>query len=211
VARIFISFIHEELLTATALHEFIDGMLGAKAGSFLSSDEFQVYAGEEWFKRIIEELEAATVVVLVLSKKSVDRPWVNFEAGAAWLKGKKVIPVCIRDMTPGLLPKPYSNLQAVDLRYESGHRYLLRSIAHHLGVDEPDSFDPLMAGIAVLGGPETVARIEREREVLKTFAKKLAEAERVESFLERYEAGTIPTGATSGVGSENALGDPKKT
>src|SRR2546430_13475283 len=49
---------------------------------------------------------AAKVVILLLSRRSVARPWVNFEAGAVWLNGKKIIPVCIGDMDKGDLPKP---------------------------------------------------------------------------------------------------------
>ena len=39
----------------------------------------------------------------------------NFEAGAAWLARKTLIPVCFGNISKGTLPKPYANFQAVDL------------------------------------------------------------------------------------------------
>jgi hypothetical protein len=71
----------------------------------------------------------------MLTQESVRRPWVNFEAGAAWLAKKVIIPICFRDLTPDQLPKPYSALQAVHLPDEA--YYLLRSVAKHLGHSLP--------------------------------------------------------------------------
>jgi hypothetical protein len=52
----------------------------------------------------------------MLSKASVSRPWINFEAGAAWLADKAVIPACFGGLTKGTrVPKPYSGIQALDL------------------------------------------------------------------------------------------------
>lgn len=55
---------------------------------------------------------------------------INFEAGAAWLAEKVVIPVCFGGLTLNALPKPYSNFQAVEL--PDGAYYLLASVAHNL-------------------------------------------------------------------------------
>ncbi|MCJ7503362.1 MAG: toll/interleukin-1 receptor domain-containing protein [Acidobacteriia bacterium] len=130
MADIFISYVHEEAAIAEALQTYLrDVYAGQKV--FLSSDQWQIFAGDIWFDRIRAELGPAKVVILLLSKRSVARPWVNFEAGAAWLSDKKIIPVCIGDLDKGDLPKPYSSIQAVSLPED--HYYLLTSIGHHLG------------------------------------------------------------------------------
>ena len=54
--------------------------------------------------------------MFLLSPNSISRPWVNFEAGAAWLARKRIIPVCFGGLDRGNLPKPYSDFQALDLR-----------------------------------------------------------------------------------------------
>jgi hypothetical protein len=130
MADIFISHIHEEEKVADELLKFLRSELDRSTEVFLSSDSWQVYAGEIWLDRIREELTAAKVVVLMLSPKSVERPWVNFEAGAGWLTNKVIIPVCYGGLGKSSLPKPYSNIQALDLENES--YYLVRSLHHHL-------------------------------------------------------------------------------
>ncbi len=130
MADIFISFIHEEQGVAKAVQRVLRTSL-SNLNVFLSSDEWQIFAGEQWLDRIKEELSPAKVVVLILSRRSLDRPWVNFEAGAAWLTGKILIPACFAGLSKGALPKPYSNIQALDLPNDV--YYLIRSVAHHLG------------------------------------------------------------------------------
>src|ERR1700680_2186498 len=123
MSDVLISFIHEEAETAAAVQKFVNQMLSGQANAFLSSDKFQVYAGEQWLERILDELSAAKVVLLILSEKSGTRPWVNFEAGAGWFTKKKIIPLCIKDLNTDNLPKPYSSLQAIDLKYTDEQLY----------------------------------------------------------------------------------------
>jgi hypothetical protein len=68
----------------------------------------------------------------MLSKRSVARPWVNFEAGAAWLEDKTLIPVCHGSLSKNVLPHPYSGIQALNL--ESEAYYLMKSVAHQLNL-----------------------------------------------------------------------------
>jgi hypothetical protein len=135
LAQVFISFVHEDQQVAAAVQEYLSSKLSLAEHVFLSSDNWQIFAGETWLDRIKAELTAAKVVVLMLSKRSVGRPWVNFEAGAAWLSNKVVIPACYGNLTKDLLPKPYSGIQALNLRDET--YYLLSSVAHHLGKTPP--------------------------------------------------------------------------
>jgi TIR domain len=138
VASIFMSFIHEEESTANYVQEFIHEVLGDGVDSFRSSDETAIYAGEDWMGRIFEELKAAKILISMLSPDSVKRPWINFEAGAAWMNNTRVIPVCFGGLTISDLPKPYSSLQAVEIETHSGSYYLVSSIAHYLNIDRPE-------------------------------------------------------------------------
>src|SRR5438874_13773869 len=115
MANTFISFIHEEERVAMAVKNLLRDKLGHAHNIFLSADNWQVRAGEDWFERVREELDRARVVVLLLSPNSISRPWINFEAGAGWLARKSIIPVCFGGLQRGNLPRPYSNFQALDL------------------------------------------------------------------------------------------------
>ena len=141
MADVFISFIHEEVQIAEAVQDFVQShlesytpeSLAGKKDVFLSSDRWAVYAGELWFERIISELREAKVVVSILSPRSVERPWVNFEAGAAWiLSDTHLIPLCFGGLTKGTLPRPYSSLQALDLENSDDQYDLIKAVSHYL-------------------------------------------------------------------------------
>lgn len=152
MADIFISFIHEEEPIAKAIQDYLEALV-PEATAFFSADQWQVFAGEDWFKKICDSLMASKVVILLLSPESVVRPWVNFEAGAAWLNGKHVIPCCFKGLQKVSLPKPYSSLQAIDLHSPSDHCYLLHSVCHYLGKLSPMTPPPKPSL-----GPDTFAK-----------------------------------------------------
>jgi hypothetical protein len=179
MAEVFISFIHEEVDYAECVGVFINQVLTPTVMPFMSSDKLQVYAGEKWLDRIMSELASAKVVILMLSKRSVGRPWVNFEAGAAWTRDIVAIPVCFGELTKEQLPKPYSSLQAVDLESRDDHEYLAKSVAHHLRIPEPVKryFGVAPSTLATIlgGGRELEIQIQREEAAYVRFEERLGE------------------------------------
>lgn len=119
----------------------------------------------------MDELAGAKVVLLMLSDKSVQRPWVNFEAGAAWTRNTVIIPVCYGRLKKEELPKPYSSLQAVDLNVSGEDEYLARSVAHHLGIDEPMSY--LSTALSALGGEEYAKKCKVIGHAYESFRERL--------------------------------------
>jgi hypothetical protein len=136
-AKVLISFIHEEQKEAEAVQQFIEEVLRVKV--FVSCDTRAIVAGEQWLERVRNALEGATVVLLMLSSASMGRPWVNFEAGAAWNRRTPIVPVCF-NLRRDQLPKPYSDFQAVDLITEP--YYLITSVGHHLNEVPPVCGEP---------------------------------------------------------------------
>jgi hypothetical protein len=132
MARVFISFVHEDERIADGLRRIIEDDLGLRGEVFIGSDPMQLLAGQDWLNRIREELSSAEVVLVMLSARSARRPWVNFEAGAAWLANKIVVPVCYGNMKVTTLPKPYSNWQGIDL--PGDEQVLLLALSQHLNV-----------------------------------------------------------------------------
>jgi hypothetical protein len=171
MAEVFISFIHEEVDYAQAVQNFISQILGASVTPFLSSDTLQIYAGEKWIERIMDELKDAKVVILMLTEESVKRPWVNFEAGAAWTRDIAIIPVCMLGLGKDDLPKPYSSLQAISLGRYGDDEYLARSVAHYLGLPEP--LGRMSAGGAALGGPDVERRAATENRAYESLEREL--------------------------------------
>jgi hypothetical protein len=113
--NVFISYIHEDEIAAQALRTFLEAKL--PTGSAVFSAGTQLRLGDDWLQKIRRALKSAKVVIALFSPESVERPWVNFEAGGAWFSDtKKLIPVCIGGLNPARLPKPYSNIQGIDLQ-----------------------------------------------------------------------------------------------
>jgi hypothetical protein len=133
MARIFVSFVHEDEKIASAVQDLLQTELDLREEVFLSSDKSQVYAGDLWLQKIKEALSSAEIVILMLNKRSVARPWVNFEAGAAWLADKALIPVCYGNLSKNVLPHPYSGIQALNLQSEA--YYLMKSVTHQLNLE----------------------------------------------------------------------------
>ena len=155
MANIFISYIHEKEKVASALRTFVREKLKNQIDFrdvFVALDHWTVYAGEDWFNRIKQDLTSARVVLLLLSRESVVRPWVNFEAGAAWLAEKTIIPICFGELRKDAMPKPYSALQGLSLDDSDGPYYLVTSILHHLQPNSlaPPPFPPGDADVAKL-------------------------------------------------------------
>jgi hypothetical protein len=138
MADIFLSFIHEEEEVASEVKSFISKVFDCQIAPFMSSDQESIYAGEDWMARIFGELTQAKILISMLSPVSMRRPWINFEAGAAWAKDIIVIPVCFGGLTVSSLEKPYSSRQAVAIEDYDGSYYLVSSIAHHLKIDLPE-------------------------------------------------------------------------
>src|ERR1019366_3880937 len=61
--------------------------------------------GEEWYKRLMTQLQSTSDVVCLFTERSLDRPWILFEAGVA--KGKLNTPV-----VGGALGVPLSRVSA---------------------------------------------------------------------------------------------------
>ena len=71
--------------------------------------------GDDWEIKIINAVNEANLLLVLMSFDALSRPWINFEIGVAWAKSTPVLFLCHKGMDPNALPKPYGSLQAVNL------------------------------------------------------------------------------------------------
>lgn len=158
--NIFLSHIHEEQELAHALKNAIESAFLDAVRVFVSSHQQDVRVGDDWFREIEASLHESEAVILLLSPQSVRRPWVNFEAGAAWFLDKRVVPVCARGLDIDDLPPPFSKRQAISLSSKKGRERLFSDIATVAGLRVPDySFDEV--------GEENAIGEEQPQELLE--------------------------------------------
>ena len=113
---------------------------------YASSDRETVSAGERWLDRLGKALKAVDLQILVLSRETIGRPWINFEAGAAWLRGIPVVPVCHSGLAIEDLRPPLSMREAIVLTDPAGLAKLYDAVAGTLGLNTPtEDFTALAA------------------------------------------------------------------
>jgi len=86
---IFISHDSRDAELAESFSKLLSGVSGGVLKSFRSSDRKGTQGieyGIEWYPELMKNLDAASDVVCLLTQRSIDRPWILYEAGVA--KGK---------------------------------------------------------------------------------------------------------------------------
>lgn len=134
---VFISHIAEERSIALALQELLQKSFVGLIEVFVSSSPNSIGPGREWLRKIRGALEDCVVVIVLVSKESVRRPWINFEAGAGWIRDISVIPICHSGMTVEQLPMPLKALQAINAREEE-LRLIFPEISQAISSAVPD-------------------------------------------------------------------------
>lgn len=91
---VFISHDARDADLAEAFGKLLKSVSAGMIKTFRSSDKKGtdgIDFGDEWYKRLMGMLQATSDVVCLFTERSVDRPWILFEAGVA--KGKLSTPV----------------------------------------------------------------------------------------------------------------------
>jgi hypothetical protein len=135
---IFISHITEEKELAIKTKELIENAFLGMIEVFVSSDEHSISLGQKWLDNITESLKSCAIEIILCSPKSVKRPWINFEAGAGWIRNIPVIPFCHSGMKPAKLPMPLNLLQAASANEISSLKLLFPVLAQELGSKTPE-------------------------------------------------------------------------
>lgn len=94
IPLVFISHDSRDAELAEAFSKLLRSVSAGMLKSFRSSDKTGsegIEFGDEWYKRLMEKLKAASDVVCLFTERSLDRPWILYEAGVA--KGKLDTPV----------------------------------------------------------------------------------------------------------------------
>lgn len=158
--RVFISHISNETELAQSLKQQLEKHFLGLLEIFVSSDRETIQAGSKWLDEVDEALRKADIQIVLCSKESVRRPWVNFEAGAVWLRGIPVIPFCHSGMSPNNLPVPLGMLEAVECCQADGLYKLYDVIAKNLAVNIPDvDFQKMVIDLSKFSRSKTFKKV----------------------------------------------------
>jgi hypothetical protein len=82
---------------------------------FMASRPGDIPPGTEWLGKIQSELRAADTYLVLLTPNSIDRPWVWFESGAAWMTERRLVPTTAGGLSVGQVPYPLAAFQVLSL------------------------------------------------------------------------------------------------
>lgn len=133
IKGVFISHIGTEAPVALRFKELIRQSFGGDLRVFVSSDYESIQSGEEWYRKILDSVQAAKVVIVLISPESVDRPWINFEAGIGVGSNCKVFPVAIRGFRLNDLRPPLQALHARNIHDPNSVEAILRDVGYAVG------------------------------------------------------------------------------
>lgn len=134
---IFISHIVEENELALQLKDLVNQSFLGLIDVFISSDEASISMGRRWLETITQALKACAVEIVICSPKSVERPWINFEAGAGWIRDVPVVPLCHSGMKRDALPVPLNMLQAANAGDTLDLERIFAVFAEAIGATKP--------------------------------------------------------------------------
>jgi hypothetical protein len=135
---IFLSHITEEKELAGLFKEQIEKSFLGLVEVFVSSDARSIPLGKNWLDQVTDGLRSCKAMFLLCSPASIHRPWINFEAGAAWARDIEVAPICHSDLRPVDLPLPMSLLQGVEASDAGRVDQIFQMIARQLGAKPPE-------------------------------------------------------------------------
>jgi uncharacterized SAM-dependent methyltransferase len=161
LVNVFISHVSEEAELARYLQERLSEDFLNFVEVFVSSDDVSISAGDPWLASIEKALQNAAILIVLCSRLSIRRPWINFEAGAAWIRKIPIIPICHSGLTPGELPMPISTLQAVEIDKPGAFARLYDRIAKQLGCRTPRIDPNAAAEVRAIEDNFNTARLEQ--------------------------------------------------
>ena len=121
---------------AAVLKDWIESTFLGQVSVFVSSDPADIPAGSRWLDQIDSALETSALLITLYSKASLNRPWISFEAGCAWMRRVPIIPICHAGLRVDDLRQPLAAFQGLDIDDAKFGEKLLSAIAKRVNVSK---------------------------------------------------------------------------
>ena len=118
--NIFFSHSSQDRIPLNQLKDIFLEKIGSTVNVFLSSDGQSIPFGKNWVKEVENALQDCKIMFVFLTPASIHSNWIYFEAGHAYSKGIKVIPVGFLGMDLNSVKPPLSLLQGFNIINEKG-------------------------------------------------------------------------------------------
>jgi hypothetical protein len=141
---IFISHATSDAEFAVVIQREIEKVFANGVTVFCTSSPGAIAAGGDWLHEIEQKLNSAHAVIAIVTPVSIERPWLWFEVGATWSKGRqgdcRIYPLCTKEIVLSDLPAPLNRLQALSLARAVDLKLLFESLIEQFGFGNIKAF-----------------------------------------------------------------------
>lgn len=142
--HIFISHAATDGEFANAVKQEIEKVFANGVNVFCTSSPGSIPVGTDWLSNIEASLDQSKAVIAIITPTSIDRPWLWFEVGATWSKGRtgetRIYPLCAPEIDLGSLPAPLDRLQALSMGKAADLKLLFEALIGQFGFGKISSF-----------------------------------------------------------------------
>jgi hypothetical protein len=150
--RIFISHAGADAALAKALIDLIEAGLEVPTGSIrcTSVPGYKLDGGDDAPEVLRENLKVCSVVLGMLTKKSISSSYVLMELGAAWAFKKRAIPLIGPGATFDSLPGPFKDIHALKMDHDADMSGLVKTLARETGLTETSNMPKVITALQAL-------------------------------------------------------------
>lgn len=141
---IFVSHATSDGEFANAVKQEVEKVFANGVAVFCTSSPGAIPVGEDWLTGIEQKLQASKAVIAIITPVSIERPWLWFEVGATWSKGRvgecRIYPLCAPEVDIATLPAPLDRLQALSMGKAIDLKLLFEALIQQFGFGMISSF-----------------------------------------------------------------------
>lgn len=141
---VFISHAASDGEFANAIKQEVEKVFANGVNVFCTSSPGAISVGTDWLSTIEMSLDKSKAVIALVTPTSIERPWLWFEIGATWSKGRagetRIYPLCAAEVDVGNLPAPLDRLQALSMGRAADLKMLFEALIAQFGFGKITSF-----------------------------------------------------------------------
>jgi len=143
---LFVSHASSDAEFANAIKQEVEKVFANGVAVFCTSSPGAIPVGIDWLSNIEEKLNIAKAVIAIVTPVSIERPWLWFEIGATWLKGRsgecRIYPLCAPEVRLSDLPSPLDRLQALSMGKAADLKCLFEALVSQFGFGSISALRP---------------------------------------------------------------------
>jgi len=141
---LFISHATSDGEFANAVKAEIEKVFANGVNVFCTSSPGSIPVGHDWLGDIESKLKSSQATIVIITPVSIERPWLWFEVGATWERGRdgecKIYPLCAPEIDLGSLPSPLDRLQALSMGKSQDLKMLFEALINQFGFGSIGTF-----------------------------------------------------------------------